>query len=135
MNYILADKNRENLLPFTYTRPVAEIRMGILTIAEKWERYLNTTLSYLTQDYLQEKYPLVVAQDNLVISASYLPNLQLLQKIDSLQAGQALINQDEVIAYRTSNPIKKFDKESFVKFVVELLGDRIAGIIHTINDS
>ena len=55
MNIILKDFNSDNLLPFTFTRPVAGIRVGILTIAEKWERHLNTTVSYQTKDYLRGK--------------------------------------------------------------------------------
>ena len=49
MNYILFDGPSEIiLLPFTYTRPVADIRIGILTIREKWETYLGFTT---TTDY------------------------------------------------------------------------------------
>ncbi|NVK50028.1 MAG: glucose-1-phosphate thymidylyltransferase, partial [Cyclobacteriaceae bacterium] len=48
---------RGALLPFTFTRPIAAIRIGILTIAEKWEKISGKEVSYLTQDYLQEKYP------------------------------------------------------------------------------
>ena len=41
MNYILFDDHTwQNLLPLTFTKPVAEIRIGILTITEKWEHYL-----------------------------------------------------------------------------------------------
>ncbi|HER40991.1 MAG TPA: glucose-1-phosphate thymidylyltransferase, partial [Salinimicrobium catena] len=44
MNYILFDgPARDQFLPFTFTRPVAEMRIGILTIREKWEKFLNTT--------------------------------------------------------------------------------------------
>ena len=55
MNYILFDGDyRDNLLPFTYTRPVADIRIGILTIREKWNHYLGAKTSTITQSYLQE---------------------------------------------------------------------------------
>jgi hypothetical protein len=60
MNYILFDgPARNQLLPFTYTRPVAEIRVGIMTIREKWEHYLGTTTTTITEDYLSDKYPMV----------------------------------------------------------------------------
>ena len=68
MNYILADQNRDSLLPFTFTRPVANIRVGILTLAEKWEKWLNAELSYLTEDYLSKKFPLKVEATNVVIN-------------------------------------------------------------------
>ena len=58
MNYILFDgPSRNALLPFTYTRPVADIRIGILTIREKWERFLGYTTTTITEDYLAEKFP------------------------------------------------------------------------------
>ena len=57
-NYILFDNGvRDQLLPLTYTRPVCELRIGILTIKEKWERHLGSPISYITQDYLAEKFP------------------------------------------------------------------------------
>ena len=56
MNYILFDGNvRDSLLPFTYTRPVADIRIGILTLREKWEKILGLTTTTITEEYLEEK--------------------------------------------------------------------------------
>ncbi|RLD47187.1 MAG: glucose-1-phosphate thymidylyltransferase, partial [Bacteroidetes bacterium] len=70
MNFILYDGRwREHLLPFTYTRPIGEIRVGITTIREKWELLLKTRVSFLTQEYLQQKYPLVVNDNNIVIES------------------------------------------------------------------
>lgn len=60
MNYILFDGTVRNaLLPLTFTRPVAEIRVGILTIREKWEKHLGTTTTTITEEYLSEKFPMV----------------------------------------------------------------------------
>ena len=57
MNYILFDGNiRNSLLPFTYTRPVADIRVGILTIREKWEKALGLTTTTITEEYLEVIY-------------------------------------------------------------------------------
>ena len=76
MNYILFDGEvRDSLLPFTFTRPVADIRIGILTIREKWEKYLNTETSTKTEDYLSIKFPLVSTSANLLINASFLCRL------------------------------------------------------------
>ena len=78
MNYILFDGTVRNaLLPFTYTRPVADIRVGILTIREKWEKYLSTTTTTLTEDYLEEKFPMVEMNSNIMLNASFLPNDKL----------------------------------------------------------
>ena len=49
------NETREQLLPLTYTRPVGALRVGILTISEKWERAMACPVSFLTQDYLSEK--------------------------------------------------------------------------------
>ena len=60
MNYILFDGTVRNaLLPFTFTRPVADIRIGVLTIREKWEKHLGYTTTTLTEEYLSEKFPMV----------------------------------------------------------------------------
>ena len=81
MNYILFDGPfRDNLLPLTFTRPVAEIRLGITTIKEKWELLLKNSTSVLTQDYLTEKYPSTVAEDNIFINASVLPTNSLVEE-------------------------------------------------------
>src|SRR5437764_417552 len=67
MNYILFDdETRQSLLPFTFTRPVCEIRIGILTIREKWEWYLKQTLSFFTEKYLSEKFPLKIEENNVL---------------------------------------------------------------------
>jgi UDP-N-acetylglucosamine diphosphorylase/glucosamine-1-phosphate N-acetyltransferase len=102
MNYILFDGTSRNaLLPFTFTRPVADIRIGILTIREKWEKYLNTTTTTVTEDYLSDKYPMVEVEENILINASFLPNESLVEKISLLQKNQAIFKNDEVIAFFT----------------------------------
>ena len=47
---------RGSLLPFTFTRPVADIRVGILKISEKWQKLFCTEVSFLTQKYLESKF-------------------------------------------------------------------------------
>lgn len=100
MNYILFDGvSRNALLPFTYTRPVAEIRIGILTIREKWEKYLGSTTSTVTEEYLSEKFPMVELAENIMINASYLPSEQLVAAIKNLKPEQAIFCNDEPIAF------------------------------------
>jgi UDP-N-acetylglucosamine diphosphorylase/glucosamine-1-phosphate N-acetyltransferase len=101
MNYILFDdKSWENLLPLTFTRPVCEIRAGILTIKEKWEKHLKQTISYITQDYLQKKFELKIDSDNILINGSIVPNENLLNEIKSLEKNEALIKDEKLIALR-----------------------------------
>ena len=110
MNYILFDgSSRINLLPLTYTKPVAEIRIGILTIREKWEKWLCTTTTTLTEEYLQGKYPLVEMEDNIMINASFLPGKNLVESIVNLKENQAILRNDEIVAFFTSNTQAEVD--------------------------
>ena len=79
MNIVLFDQPeiRTSLLPFTFTRPVSDIRVGILTIAEKWRKWLDSDISYMTESYLANKYPKVSGNDNLSINGAVCPNIQL----------------------------------------------------------
>ena len=123
MNYILSDGTfRDALLPFTFTRPVSEIRVGIMTITEKWERYLGVRPSYFTEGYLQDKFPLKRGETNTIIIGAYLPNELLVDGIKQLKVGQALLYQGEVVAYVTSS-IAKFSIEEYetVDFNAEIL--------------
>ena len=82
MNYILFDSDVRNaLLPFTYTRPVADIRIGILTIREKWEKFLGFTTTSITEEYLENKYPMVELDKNILINASFLPTKNLVERV------------------------------------------------------
>jgi UDP-N-acetylglucosamine diphosphorylase/glucosamine-1-phosphate N-acetyltransferase len=91
MAIILFDDNaHKTLLPLTYTRPVADLRIGILTIAEKWAKYLNTDYSFYTQPYLQAKFPVNYTTDNLFINGSVCPDEGLIAAINQLDNGDAL---------------------------------------------
>lgn len=100
MNYILFDGSARNrLLPFTFTRPVADIRVGILTIREKWELLLKSTTSTVTEDYLAEKWPMVEFEENVMINASFLPNPEFLNQIKNLKPNQAIFHQEDIVAF------------------------------------
>lgn len=104
MNYILFDGNvRNQLLPFTFTRPVADIRVGILTIREKWEHYLGFTTTTVTEDYLSDKYPFLELDKNIFINASFLPSQNLVNIIKNLEENQAVFFDDEPLAFFTSD--------------------------------
>ncbi len=99
MNYILFDDStRNDLLPLTFTRPIADIRVGILTIREKWEKYLNTATSTLTEKYLSEKYPMIKSTNNILINGSVLPTPELVKAITELKPDQALVYKEYIIA-------------------------------------
>ena len=110
MNYILFDGTvRNSLLPFTFTRPVAEIRIGILTIREKWEKYLGYTTTTLTEEYLSEKYPMVELEENVMINASFLPNDVVSEMVKNLEKNQAIFKGEEIIAFYTNDTQDEVD--------------------------
>lgn len=99
MNYILYDGAvRDQLLPFTFTRPVADIRVGIMTLRDKWEFFLQTQTSSLTQGYLSKKFPLHVENENVLINASVFPNKKLAEQVKNLSAGEAIVYGDILVA-------------------------------------
>ncbi len=103
MNYILFDNfRRSDLLPLTFTRPVCEIRIGILTIREKWEAFLESKTSTLTEDYLSIKYPIIKEKINILINGSICPSKELVGEVISLKPSQVLIKDQVIIAMNVS---------------------------------
>ncbi|WP_053978330.1 GlmU family protein [Mangrovimonas xylaniphaga] len=129
MNYILFDGPfRNNLLPFTYTRPVADIRVGILTIREKWETFLGYTTTTLTEEYLSDKFPMVEMEENVMINASYLPNAELVEMVKSLKENQAIFKGEDVLAFFTTDTQEEVDFETYEAIEFE---DDVLKIEHT----
>jgi UDP-N-acetylglucosamine diphosphorylase/glucosamine-1-phosphate N-acetyltransferase len=98
MNTILFDYNREAFLPLTFTRPIAEFRIGINTIREKWEYYFDN-ISIKTEDYLSKKFPLILETSNLWINSNILPNQVLIDQIKDLGVGNILMLNDIPVAF------------------------------------
>jgi len=100
MNYILFDESivRTNLLPLTFMRPVADIRIGILTIREKWEKRLKTKTSTLTDPYLSVKFPIFKEADNILINGSVCPNDEIISAIKGMKPNQTVVYGDTIIA-------------------------------------
>lgn len=124
MNYVLYDGSvRNNLLPFTFTRPVADIRIGILTIREKWEKYLGSTTTTVTEEYLSEKFPMVEMAENIMINASFCPNEVLVEMIQFLQPNQAIVKNDEIIAFYTTDEQEEvvFEEYELIEFEEDCL--------------
>lgn len=120
MNYILFDGTvRNQLLPFTYTRPVADIRVGILTIREKWEKFLGFTTSTITEEYLSHNYPMVEFEQNIMINASFLPNEELVAMIQNLSENQAIFCDDEILAFFTTEGQEEVDFDTYEVFDVD----------------
>ena len=114
MNYILFDgPSRNALLPFTFTRPVADILIGIMTIRQKWEMRLGSTTTTLTEEYLSDKFPMVELEQNVMINASFLPNDVLVEMVSNLEPNQAIFKGDEVIAFYTNEEQEEVDFDTY----------------------
>lgn len=109
------DKSWLSLRPLTFTRPVADLRIGILTIAEKWAKYLNASFGFKTQDYLSVKYAATTA--NLSINGSICPDQQLLAAVLDLKDNEVLIKDGLVIAYHTQDQLLSY-QEAFEKLTI-----------------
>ncbi|MBF8458098.1 GlmU family protein [Kaistella sp. G5-32] len=89
----------DDFLPLTFTRPVAEMRCGILTFSERWQKLLNISeVSYLTEDYLQEKFKKPEDKESLLIVPNFLPSESILLQIKDLKLGEALVYDNELLA-------------------------------------
>ncbi len=100
MKTILFDttENWQDFLPLTYTRPISQLRIGILTIAEKWQKYLDLPVTYKTEDYLQVKYKYEPDRENYIVNSTVLPDDNLVDNIKQLGLGQALFKDGVFIA-------------------------------------
>ncbi len=118
MNYILFDdKYRNHLLPLTFTRPVAELRIGITKISEKWQHFLKDQVSFLTEKYLSAKFPVNISKDNILINAGIIPNDKLVKAISELELNEVLIAGEECIAAHLSkSEAQEFSCDDMTKY-------------------
>ena len=120
MNYILFDGPfREALLPFTYTKPLADLEWGIGSIRDSWERSLGFSTSSITEDYLSDKFPLVLFEQNIFIHAAYLPTPKLLAAVKALKEQEAIYEGEELVAFFGSENMESLDFSAFKKIQLE----------------
>ena len=116
----------ENLLPLSYTRPVADFRVGIMTIREKWEHYLPGNYSYKTTEYLGEKFPVAVSadEDAVFVAGNVLPDEDLAARVSALESGGVLRDRSGLVAFRGS--LRQFGELDPAESSVE--GDEVSRI-------
>ena len=108
---------RANLLPITYTRPVGAIRMGMCTMAERWQAFLPDDYYWLTQEYLRELFPSAgeVDEDTLYIAGNVVATGELAAAVNALKPGEALRKGDIELARRGTDGIDvQYDGEVIV---------------------
>lgn len=105
MNIVLFDEPTawKNFLPLTFTKPISKLRIGILTIDEKWKLYFKTEhVNYLSEDYLNPCFPCKLATSNVFINATVLPNQELVNEINNLREGEGICHENILIAFKGS---------------------------------
>ena len=132
MNVILFDKNPKLFYPLSLTRPISEFKIGIFTIKQKWSQYYDN-ISYSCEQHLNNIYPTLIAKNNLWIDSTIIPNNNLIVELNSLKNGEALYQDDILIAFVS----EKFKLEKLYKRKTSLKIIRINTLtdIFTINSS
>ena len=125
MQLILFDDHSwENLLPLTFTRPVADLRVGIMTISEKWEKRFNTPPSFLTQNQLSGKYRLNTGSENLLINGSLLPEDEVTKALMAMGDGDSLKKGDTLLGVCTdASGVEEFTPELWLDSATEYPGE------------
>ncbi len=99
MNIILFDTEaRGNLFPLTLTRAVADVRTGIITIKERWEKMTGAKLFVLTDEYLQPLYEPIPANDYVFVDARIIPSNEVMQRIINLPENESISDENGLIA-------------------------------------
>ena len=101
-NIILFDdvELRHQLKPFSYTRPIGEFRVGILTIREKWELDLQLETSYQTVFHLADNFPCKFGSVNILINSAVFPTPELCARIRRLPVHHTLVYDGAIIAMK-----------------------------------
>ena len=130
MNLILFDNNRENYYPLSFTRPIADFRVGIFTIREKWEKYYKS-VSVKTEGYLSDKFPIKQTNDNLWVSAKVFPTKILITELESLRVGEILEKNGDVIAFRSA----VYDPDKLIKITTNIEVDSLENLCDIFTDN
>lgn len=90
------------MLPLTYTRPVADLRVGILKMYEKWEKRLGADKStFGSENYLSARFQKESHPEAMHILSGILPDQPLIAAIRKLSKGQSLTQNGALIAFHT----------------------------------
>ncbi|HNR19908.1 MAG TPA: GlmU family protein [Bacteroidia bacterium] len=128
MNIVLFDQSRENLLPLTFLRPVAEIRCGILTLSEKWKKLSNGNVSFITENYLSKKYGATHINDNIYIAGNVIATTALWEQIKNLKNNHKLVSNNQQIALRTTDKLDSIESITNHKSEIQNLQSQIFSI-------
>lgn len=102
MNIILDDNGLHlRFAPLTFTRPVGDLRCGILTNKERWEKWIpEAVVSFETETYLATKFPKIEGEHTVVVNASIIPTEAIAAAVVLLEDNQLLVAGDTWLAKR-----------------------------------
>jgi UDP-N-acetylglucosamine diphosphorylase/glucosamine-1-phosphate N-acetyltransferase len=104
MNITLFDNNnRANLLPLAFTRNIADFRIGIFTISEKWQKFFQAKINHHSVDYLNQKYYKTDFKSDFWVNSSLIPNKNLVEAIFGLKENEALVKENQILAFLAQN--------------------------------
>jgi UDP-N-acetylglucosamine diphosphorylase/glucosamine-1-phosphate N-acetyltransferase len=132
MNIIIFDDSaRSRLLPFAYTRPVADIRCGIMTMRERWEYFTGATTATLTAAYLQDVFTLETGSDNIFINGSVFATAIMWDAVKALNPGEKLVKEGVLVAFRCAE--MNFDFATLSSFTATLTKKQYPHPLYRIN--
>lgn len=109
------EQTHADLLPLSYTRPIADFRIGIRTLRQVWEEILPGRYCYRPVEFQREKFGTCPANaaDLYFVAGNLLPEERIAGRIMRLQPGEALRLGDQIVAFRGSEA--ELDGEKFAK--------------------
>lgn len=120
-NIILTDHaERDHLLPLTFTRPVGLLRIGMWTIAEKWQRHTGANVSYKTQDYLSKVFQEITTADNFYVNGALIPTAEVMAEILDLAEGTSLFKDEQWLATRSATALDRVESNARVASMSEV---------------
>lgn len=140
MNIILFDdSDRSHLLPLTFTRPCADLRCGIFTPAERWQKCTGGQISFKTEAYLSTLFPMQTVADNWLVNGTVIADRELTYKVGNLEPGEALYSKGTLVAARLDEvAAKEFDAQNFTPAkkseIIDILKIRTVHDIFMLND-
>lgn len=102
MNIILHDNGLHlRFAPLTLTRPVGDLRVGIFTNKERWQKWIpEAEISFDTEKYLSSKFPRTEGEIEVEVNAAIIPNEAVAAAVVLLADNQILVSEDTWIARR-----------------------------------
>ena len=110
MKIVLVDTNWKKFLPVSFSRPVSQLRCGILKVYEKWEKLLNANSVAVSEEYLNKKFFKEVEGSTLIINSKVLPNKNIIEAIQGLEDKEILTSEGTWLAIRSEDG---FDQEKW----------------------